>query len=275
MHQCVVKAYMVRGISVLHKDRGLCLEPKFFCLELKGRVGDLNAAVEFLIDWSVRMNTTIERVGVWGDTWQTERNFSEVQVNAKPARTNEEIRASYNKQVTEAFDDFVEVAAAFHDNEQCFGDGVARLAFEKRDEIKKAHQEETSWLGQAAIFVRNMFLYGSPNATYEVFSRKKNPEEIAYAAFKTNGSDLGLNGNGFGDVLDTWRAIKNVSTIYPEAITPEMVAAFKAQAPGKVDPALILAAGKVKTEEMLPKAQSLSELMVTVGIPASSRRSYM
>src|SRR5690606_2346499 len=79
-------------------------------------------------------------------------------------------------------------------------------------------------------------------ASYEGLSKSKNPEEIAYSAFKTGGGDLGLQNNGFGDKLDVWNAIKEVSTLYPEDITDAMVGVYKAQEPGKVDVDAILAA---------------------------------
>lgn len=111
-----------------------------------------------------------------------------------------------------------------------------------RSKIKEAHQEQTSYLGRALIWMRNMVTYGGGNVSYETLSRSKNPEEIAYSAFKTGGGDLGLQNNGFGEKLDVWKAIKDVSTLYPEDITDAMVAAYKVQEPGKVDAGAILAA---------------------------------
>jgi hypothetical protein len=215
------------------------------------------------------MNTTISETGMWGASWQTEVNMMNAVRSSPPARSDKEIRESYNATVSDAYKDFIKTAAAFHDNEQCFGEEVAREAFATRNAIKEAHQAETSWLGQAVILVRNVFMYGAGNATYESLSRKKNPEEIAYAAFKTDGGDLGLNGNGLGDVLDTWKAIKDICTIYPEKITPAMVEAFKSQLPGKVDPALILAAASPDVLKSEPV--SLSDLMAEMG-GAPSRR---
>ncbi len=87
-----------------------------------------------------------------------------------------------------------------------------------------------------------MVTYGGGNASYESLSKSKNPEELAYAAFKTGGGDLGLENNGFGDKIDVWKAIKGVSTLYPEDVTDAMVDVYKAQTPGKVDVDAILAA---------------------------------
>lgn len=174
------------------------------------------------------------------------RNAYRPEVDATTARiqprSDSDVRESYNAAVSKAYEAFAKEAAIYHDNQECFGDDLARKAFDTRDSIKKAHQAETSWLGQAGIWVRNLLMYGSDNATYEGLSKKKNPEEIAYSAFKTNGRDLGLTGNGFGDILDTWSAIKADSDLYPEDVTPAMVAVFKAQPRGQVDVAAILAA---------------------------------
>ncbi|WP_024905578.1 hypothetical protein [Robbsia andropogonis] len=169
--------------------------------------------------------------------------------NAPPASTkaaplsNADVRNSYNDGVTSAYEDsFKTKFKEFHDKEQCFGDNLAREAFDARSKIKADHQAQTSTLGRLAIWVRNLFTYGGANASYSGLSKSKNPEEIAYSAFKTDGSDLGLKGNGFGEKLEVWKAIKDVTTLYPEDVTPAMIAAFKAQPRGKVDVDAILAA---------------------------------
>ena len=153
-----------------------------------------------------------------------------------------EVRKKYNEKVSQAYLDFLKEAAVFHEANQCFGEDLARKASAVRNEIKYSDQAKTSWFGRTWITLRNLVFYHAPNASYETLAKTKNPEEIAYSAFKTNGSDLGLKGNGLGVVLDTWNAIKGVSNLYPEDITPAMVEAFKAQPKGKVDPAVILAA---------------------------------
>ncbi|MVW71417.1 hypothetical protein [Bordetella sp. 15P40C-2] len=183
------------------------------------------------------MTTPISLSSTWGDIQQT------IQSYVAPFASNDAaVRESYNAKVTEAYVEFVRKAKEFHDNEQCFGEDLAREAFEIRNAIKEAHQAQTYWLGRAAIFVRNVFTYGSGNATFESLSKKKNPEELAYSAFRTDGRDLGLKGNELADVLGTWYAIKDVSTLYPEDITRAMVAAFKAQPLDNINPNPILAA---------------------------------
>mgnify|MGYP000855868261 CR=1 FL=1 len=102
-------------------------------------------------------------------------------------RDNADIRNSYNDKVTSAYEDsFRARFQEFHDNEQCFGDELAREAFDARTKIKEAHQAETSLLGRVAIWFRNVFTYGAGNATYEGLSKTKNPEELAYSAFKSD-----------------------------------------------------------------------------------------
>jgi hypothetical protein len=169
---------------------------------------------------------------------------SEVPVTeeTKP-RNDSEVRDSYNAKISTAYDEFRAQIAEFHNNEQCFGEDLAKKAYETRNIIKEKHQEETSLLGRAFIAARNLIKYGSLNVGYEHLTKTgKNPEEIAYSAFKTGGGDLGLQNNGFGDKLEVWNAIKDSTLLYPEDITPEMVAAYKAQPKGKVDVDAILAA---------------------------------
>lgn len=210
------------------------------------------------------MNTTISQSSVWGEIWQTQANMAQ----PKP-RSDKEIRESYNAHVSQAYQDFLKEAAEFHANDQCFGDDLGRKAFDMRNTIKEAHQAKTSFIGRVGIWVRNLVTYGAGNATYEGLSKKKNPEELAYSAFKTDGSDLGLSGNGFGDVLNTWNAIKEVSTLYPEDITPEMIAAFKAQPRGNVDPTVILAARTgVVSEEQVQVQKLAEEVLSRVHHPA-------
>ena len=190
----------------------------------------------------VNVSTTINimplgNMAKWRPAFGTAFETTDVKLTGDDA-----VRDSYNKQVSAAYQEFIKEAAVFHDAQECFGEDLARKAFETRDTIKKEHQDQTSLTGRITIFFRNIFAYWSSNATYEGLATKKNPEEIAYSAFKTDGSDMGLVGNGFGDVLDTWKAIKTDCDLYPEHITPAMVEAYKAQAPGAVNVAEILAA---------------------------------
>ncbi len=169
--------------------------------------------------------------------------------NPTPPDNNSEIRASYNVKISAAYEgEFKEKFANFHAKEQCFGPDLAREAYETRNAIKEQHQEQTSTVGRAAIAVRNLFKYGTlGNVGYDqLVQNGKNPEEIAYSAFKTGGGDLGLGNNGFGETLEVWEAIKDRAPhFYPENITPEMITAYKAQIANKqIDVDALLAAGE-------------------------------
>lgn len=132
-----------------------------------------------------------------------------------------QVRESYNKAITNAFiNDFAPRFKAFHELSMCFGDDLAREAFETRDRIKSEHQTETSEIGRMAIAMHNLKNYNQlHNPDYEYFRTKsgKNPEDIAYSAFKTGGADMHLTNNGFGPVLDCWKKIRDTHPeIYPE-----------------------------------------------------------
>jgi hypothetical protein len=145
-------------------------------------------------------------------------------------RANTDVRESYNVQISSAYHDkFKAKFQEFHDKQQCFGEELAREAYQTRSEIKQAHQAETSMLGQMWIWARNRAVYGASNVGYDYLSKNKNPEEIVYSAFKTGGADLGLKSNGFSDTLELWHAIKHTTPVYPEDITPTMVNEYKAQ----------------------------------------------
>ena len=106
-----------------------------------------------------------------------------------------------------------------------------------------------------------MWTYGGANASYEGLSKNKTPEDIAYSAFKTDGKDLGLEGNGFGEKLEVWKAIRELTTLYPEDVSPAMLAEYQSQLAAnktstgfKPDVYAILAAGGVKADPVLANA---------------------
>jgi len=199
---------------------------------------------------------------------QPSNTDTQQQATDAPVKTksNKEIRASYNVQISAAYEtEFKDKFASFHAQEQCFGEGLAREAFEVRTAIKEKHQEETSTLGRIGIALRNVYKYGALNVGYEQLVKSgKNPEEIAYSAFSTGGGDLGLESNGFADTINVWRAVKDDNPhIYPENITPKMIAAYKAQSKNKnVDVDTVLAAGSNRSStpdpfECMPKPISV------------------
>jgi len=187
-------------------------------------------------------------------------------------KSDSEVRDDYNAAVSDAYREFIKEAAVFHDAGQCFGEDLARKANDTRNTLKAQHQAKTSTLGMAVVWVRNLFKYAGGSATYEHLAKTKNPEEIAYSAFKTGGGDLGLANNGFGDVLNTWNAIKGVSTLYPEDITPAMVEAFKAQPAGKVDPQVILAARTaVAADNNVPAVAASNDVSAEAQVEAKAQ----
>lgn len=164
--------------------------------------------------------------------------------SAANTRTDSDVRKSYNEKITQKYEsEFKGTFASFHEKEMCFGDEVARAAFEARHTIKEAHQGETSFFGKVAIGVHNLAKYGSwSNPDYDYFiAQGKTPEEIAYSAFKTDGSDLGLENNGFGEVLKVWQALKSEHNVYPEEISSETVACFKEKAGNSLNKDSVLA----------------------------------
>jgi hypothetical protein len=191
---------------------------------------------------------------------RTQRSATETPVRSQ---SNKEIRASYNVQISAAYEtEFKDKFASYHAKGQCFGENLAREAFEARSTIKEKHQEQTSTLGRMAISVRNLYKYGAFNVGYEQLAQSgKNPEEIAYSAFSTGGGDLGLESNGFTDTLNVWKAIKDSAPdIYPEDITPEMIATYKAQSKNKnvnVD-AILTAGGSNCSAQSNPASRQLS-----------------
>jgi hypothetical protein len=156
-----------------------------------------------------------------------------------------EVRDMYNKAVMQEYEKFKAKAAIIHQNKQSIATPLAKEAFETRHHIKLAHREETSYIGGTLIAARNLWKYGSPSGpTYEYLRKQgKTPEEIAYSAFKTDGSDLGLANNGVGEALQIWQVIKSTGNleIYPEHLSKHDVDWFKSQSKGKLTKESILA----------------------------------
>ena len=119
-------------------------------------------------------------------------------------------------------------------------------------------------LESMAIAGHNLLKYRSlSNPSFEyLISTGKNPEELAYSAFKTDGGDLGLENNGFGDTLDVWKILKNNGEvdIYPENIDKETVAYLKTKGSGKITKEVVLAEyGLLKNQKVSTHIKQLSE----------------
>lgn len=119
---------------------------------------------------------------------------------------DQKVRESYNNAVQELYRDKYEaIFAEFSQAQQCVGEQIVRDVISDRAEIKESHQAQTSYLGQAAIYARNVWTYGNTQGaqTYEgLIAKGKHPEYVAFSAFKTDGKDLGLNGNDVGAAID-------------------------------------------------------------------------
>lgn len=177
----------------------------------------------------------------------TALGYPATQGPAVKSKTDAEVRESYNAAISQKYEEFKSKAAVYHQNEQCFGEELAKEAFDTRHAIKSAHREETSYLAMVAIYARNLYKYGSLQGPtrYEDFRQLgKNPEEIGYSAFKTNGADLGLANNGVGELLDIWSVAqsKGEVSVYPESISQQTVDCIKSQAGEKFTKQDVLAA---------------------------------
>lgn len=140
-------------------------------------------------------------------------------------KSNTEVRNSYNTAISEVYHgQFKDIFIEIHAKKQSISYGIAKEASEAREQIKLTHQEETSFLGKIVIYARNAYKYGvkhcaGPDFDYLV-AKGKTAEEIAYAAFKTDGSDLGLKNNGFGQILEIHAHLhkNNIVNFHPEDI---------------------------------------------------------
>ncbi len=142
---------------------------------------------------------------------------------------NAQIRDEYNETVSASYKNFMEIYKDIHLNHQSIAESVAKEASEARLEIKIQAQANNTPLEKAFLYIRDLCKSAS-----SLFSSKshKNSEEVAYSAFKTGGGDLGLENNGFGDVLKAWRIINKDTDlvikngIYPEAMSSEEALTF-------------------------------------------------
>jgi len=144
---------------------------------------------------------------------------------AKPPSDNVKIKAVYaQKELKEKF-------ARYHSQQQCFGPELARETYEICTAIKKQYQEQSSGIEWTFSALRNLARSSTLDVGYDQLVKAgKDPEEIAYSALKNLGLDVGLENNGLVNTIEVWRAIKDSAPhVYPENITPEMVAVYKVQ----------------------------------------------
>lgn len=145
------------------------------------------------------------------------------------AASNEEIRNNYNQCINKLWDNYRESIAAIHQKKQCISNELAQEISHNREIIKDKHQENTKGIEKYAISLHNLKNYGMlSNPTYSYFiDHGKTPEEIAYSSLKTDGSDLNLTNNGFGNKIAIWKlSSKNDITVYPEFVSNATLECF-------------------------------------------------
>ncbi len=146
----------------------------------------------------------------------------------------EDIRAKYNACVNvlrkEALSDF----KMLHKNHQSMNEGDAKNISDKRNAIKEHYQKATPILSLAFIYLRNAFKYGAKNQNFDRMKQGgKSPEDIAYAALKTDGRDLGVSRNDFADIYSVYQTMKKFvgdpaeTGFYPEAISVDEAGCFE------------------------------------------------
>ena len=152
-------------------------------------------------------------------------DFETIKSNLTGA-SNSDIRKSYNKAMDSLFEYYKPIFQEIHSNNQQFNKNLAEEVSTMRELIKEAHQKQTSYLGNIGISIYNVWNYGSinnPDINY-FLSKGKSLEEIVYSSFKTNGADLGLDGNGFNEKIALWKdSIKQGVEIYPEYISDNIL----------------------------------------------------
>ena len=68
---------------------------------------------------------------------------------------NRKIRDDYNKSVTKAYEEFKATLTAIHMNRQSVAESVAQEASEIRLKLKKAAQENNTFLEKVALYARD------------------------------------------------------------------------------------------------------------------------
>ncbi len=171
------------------------------------------------------------------------------------SQSYKEIRHNYNDHINLAYQNkFKQIFKSIHEENKCIGDIIARDAFETRHSIKEEHQEQTPLLGNIVIGARQFLYYhlkpvfthpkytatkiydkglkyliSNPDYDYFINIAGKTPEQIAYSAFKTDGKNLNLADNGFGEILALSEQLKKYIPVelYPEHITSTAAECFK------------------------------------------------
>ncbi|WP_440616500.1 hypothetical protein [Cysteiniphilum sp. 6C5] len=171
----------------------------------------------------------------------------ENQVNLLLNPENKVVRDVYNQMITGIYEqEFKERFSQEHANGMKLSQATIKDAINARNNTKVALQSLTSVTGQIGIYLRNYYKYGSIYGPHTSFSfvcdngylcyepsfssinkgikiEKLLSETDAYKAFKTDGGDLGLVGNNFGEKIEIAKQLNKECSlgtrIYPEAIS--------------------------------------------------------
>lgn len=161
--------------------------------------------------------------------------------------SDNDIRETYNYWITKIYEkEFKDKFREYHNKGIEIPQKAIESAIKARNHTKIALQSLTSYFGQAIIYARNLYNYGSIYGPYSSTSiclsdwlcfddhfDENVPllEKYAYKAFKTDGSDLGLKGNDFGLLIeiadDLNKTCKYGYKIYPEGISKEYISCIK------------------------------------------------
>ena len=162
----------------------------------------------------------------------------QVPLTHEAKKTNKQIRKEYNAARDQKWcETYKQRFKEVHDHGKLIQEPLAREVSVDRDDDKERHQEESSnffkWvvrpLRQCVIHpflktgiiaaIRRIYecaTFQGINPKYDYFINYegKTPEQVAYSAFKTDGKDLGLEGNAVGKQVHIWQ--KLTPRIYPE-----------------------------------------------------------
>jgi hypothetical protein len=150
---------------------------------------------------------------------------------------NYDVRQSYNEHIAELYKDVYSNAIR---EIRCQGgditEDMAREASELRSELESIHFYATSMAGKALINARNLVKYKALELDYDYYhNNKKSDEDIFYGAFKSGGGDLGLENNGFSDIVKLSKQIRKAAAdekmkkAHPEFITNKAAECFVEQ----------------------------------------------
>jgi hypothetical protein len=150
---------------------------------------------------------------------------------------NYDVRQSYNEHIVKLYKDvYSKDIREIRCNNGEITEDMAREASGLRSELESIHYHATSMAGKALINVRNIVKYQALELDYDYYHNKgKSDEDIFYGAFKSGGGDLGLENNGFSDIVQLSKQIRKAAAdekmqkAHPEFITNKVAECFAEQ----------------------------------------------